>query len=53
LYFGFAFGDNSGAGDKSGRIDNIIVSGTVSAVPEPSVSLLGCLGVLGLLRRRR
>lgn len=53
LYFGFAFGDNSGVGDKSGRLDNILVNGTVSAVPEPSAALLGSLGMLMLLRRRR
>ena len=53
LYFGFAFGDNSGAGDKSGRLDNIIVNGTVSAVPEPGVALLSGFGLLALLRRRR
>lgn len=33
------------------RFDMVTVSGTV--IPEPSVALLGGLGVLGLLRRRR
>ena len=34
--------------------DNFLVVGnTVSLVPEPSVTLLGALGLLGLLRRRR
>ncbi len=54
LYFGFAFGDNSSANyDKNGRLDNITVNGTISAIPEPSVSLLGGLGLHALLLRRR
>ncbi len=53
LYFGFAFGDNSTTGDKNGRLDNIIVNGTVSVIPEPRAALLGGLGMLALLRRRR
>ncbi|QJE94700.1 hypothetical protein [Luteolibacter luteus] len=47
---------NGGAGGplltSSTRIDNVSISGT-AVVPEPSVSLLGALGMLGLLRRRR
>lgn len=40
----------SSAGDAFGySLDNINISG----VPEPSVALLGGLGVIGLLRRRR
>ena len=35
------------------RIDNIIVTSTPAVVPEPSAALLGALGALGLLRRRR
>lgn len=35
----------------TGRFDNITVSG--NAVPEPASVLLGSLGLLGLLRRRR
>ncbi len=34
--------------------DNFLVDGgTISIIPEPSVALLGALGFLGLLRRRR
>ena len=36
-------------GDESFFIDDV----TITAVPEPSTALLGALGVLGLLRRRR
>ena len=32
-------------------LDNIAISGTI--VPEPSAALLGGLGLLALLRRRR
>lgn len=34
-------------------IDNVLVDATVAAVPEPSVTFLGFLGLLGILRRRR
>jgi hypothetical protein len=34
-------------------VDSFIGSGTLTVVPEPSAALLGGLGVLGLLRRRR
>jgi hypothetical protein len=40
-------GATSGSGNN--RIDNL----QVNAIPEPSVALLGALGALGLLRRRR
>lgn len=53
LYFGFAFTDNSGSTAKNGRMDNILINGSLTAVPEPSAALLGGLGVLALLRRRR
>lgn len=36
-----------------GALDNIGFFGTVGAVPEPSAALLGGLGLLALLRRRR
>jgi hypothetical protein len=39
------------AASATNRIDNISVTGAV--VPEPSVALLGALGALGILRRRR
>lgn len=44
-FFGF------GGGDTSGYFDNISITGT--AVPEPAAALLGALGSLILLRRRR
>jgi hypothetical protein len=34
-------------------IDNLSINGTFGAVPEPSAALLGGLGLLALLRRRR
>lgn len=37
------------ANDTNARIDNL----TISAIPEPSAALLGGLGMLALLRRRR
>ena len=52
---GFASGSGTGTGDYGAagtwRFDNVTISGT--AVPEPAASLLGAVGVLGLLRRRR
>lgn len=44
----------SGATNTGGnnRIDNIQINGTVS-VPEPAAVLLGSIGLIGLLRRRR
>jgi hypothetical protein len=50
VYFRITFnGATSNAGNN--RIDNIQINAT--AVPETSAALLGALGVLGLLRRRR
>lgn len=41
-------------GDAAWTADDLIVATTFAeAVPEPSVALLGALGVMGLLRRRR
>jgi hypothetical protein len=52
---GFDPGSGVGTGDYGAagtwRFDNFTISGT--AVPEPSAALLGAVGVLGLLRRRR
>lgn len=41
----------NGTGNDDMRIDNLLITGT--PVPEPSGILLGALGLLGLLRRRR
>lgn len=40
---------NASGADDGLAIDDL----SITAVPEPSTALLGCLGVLGLLRRRR
>lgn len=52
---GFEPGSGVGTGDYgtagTWRFDNVTISGT--AVPEPSAALLGAVGILGLLRRRR
>ncbi|HSP42161.1 MAG TPA: hypothetical protein VLO11_04780 [Luteolibacter sp.] len=45
VYFGF------GTGQSPVRFDNISITGT--AIPEPRAALLGGLGLLALLRRRR
>lgn len=50
LYVQFnAADDGSSGGFQQARLDNVLVT----AVPEPAATLLGALGVLGLLRRRR
>ena len=46
----FTFSNNAGA--ERLLIDNLGISGTI-AVPEPSAALLGGIGLLALLRRRR
>ncbi len=46
--FGVALGDSPGIGG-----DNTQIWLTYTAIPEPHTALLGCLGVLLLLRRRR
>lgn len=45
IFFGF------GTGDAPVRFDNINISGT--AIPEPSAVVLGMLGMIALMRRRR
>lgn len=56
LYFGFAFLEdlsNSSIVSTNARYDGFEVNGSVAAIPEPSAALLGGLGMLALLRRRR
>lgn len=43
----------SGAATNTIYYDNITLNGTISPVPEPSAPLIGGLGVLFMLRRRR
>ena len=49
--FGHGGAGNPSASTANGRFDDISL--TVTAVPEPSTALLGALGMLALLRRRR
>jgi hypothetical protein len=49
--FRFTFSDSGGAAGPA-FVDNIVIS-SVTAIPEPSVALLGGFGLLALLRRRR
>ena len=44
---------NSGNPDRGHVMDNIVLTGTVTPVPEPSVVVLAGLGGLVLIRRRR
>lgn len=53
LYFRLVGSDDLSSGDQQLRFDNIVVNGTVAPIPEPSIALLGGLGLFGLLRRRR
>ncbi len=48
--FRFVYFDNN-ANKGAGKYDNIVINGDV--VPEPSTALLGAVGMLALLRRRR
>lgn len=51
ITFQIRFADNLNENGKLTRIDDFTLNGTV--VPEPSAALLGGLGLLALLRRRR
>ncbi len=45
---------SDGTGASNGiNVDNLVMNGTVTPVPEPRAALLGGLGLLALLRRRR
>ena len=46
------FHSTSGSGGNN-TVDNVVFAGEVVPVPEPSSALLGALGLVGLLRRRR
>jgi hypothetical protein len=50
---GWLNGSRSSTGSGDLRIDDLVVTGSVAPVPEPGTLLLGGLGALGLLRRRR
>jgi hypothetical protein len=50
--FRAAYDTNTSGGSPDWVVDNILVS-NVNAIPEPCAVLLGGLGLLGLLRRRR
>jgi hypothetical protein len=43
---------NGSGSQRGGFIDDVVVNATVT-IPEPTVALLGSIGLLGLLRRRR
>ena len=47
------FAANAPFGGGSGNLETAIDNVSVTLIPEPSVALLGGLGLLGLLRRRR
>ncbi|MCU0796745.1 MAG: hypothetical protein MUF31_12520 [Akkermansiaceae bacterium] len=53
LYFRLVANDSLNSGDHQLRFDNVVINGTVAPVPEPTIALLGSLGLLGLMRRRR
>lgn len=46
-------GGSGAGGTESWQFDNLVISTTLAEVPEPSSVLLGGLGVLALIRRRR
>lgn len=49
--FRFEGKNSGGGGTQYSYVDNVLI--TSDAIPEPAISLLGVLGLLGLLRRRR
>jgi len=51
VYFAFGTAPASGSIAPDSYFDNINITGT--AIPEPSAALLGAIGFLALLRRRR
>jgi hypothetical protein len=51
--FRFLLGDDSGATSRIHVLDNIVLNGDVTAVPEPSSTALIGLGGLALILRRR
>ena len=51
--FRFLLGDDSGATSRIHVLDNIVLNGDVTAVPEPSSTALLGLGGLALILRRR
>lgn len=51
LEFRFYIADQSSSNTRNFIFDNISITGT--AIPEPAAALLGSLGLLALLRRRR
>ena len=55
LVQGWLNGSRTTAGSGAFRLDDLVVSGNVNAipVPEPGFALLGGLGILGIFRRRR
>lgn len=53
ITFQLRFSDDATNSNLFNRFDDVTVNGTVDPIPEPSAALLGALGLLALLRRRR
>jgi MYXO-CTERM domain-containing protein len=47
------YGFNAATGSGTLEVDEVWLQGGASPVPEPAAALLGGMGVLTLLRRRR